>query len=149
MKIITGVAIGLMALFIAILMSGCHLGSSTKGSSEMSYNKLIGELKSSGYKIDEIELTENETKYTFFSVYPQFVDINGQRISVYEFPDKNTAVSQAETISKDGFTIGNTKIDWIDKPHFYKQGRLIVGYAGSDNEILNNLKKVLGEPITE
>ena len=115
----------------------------------MSYDLLIKELESKGYKADKIEPAENETEHTFFSVFPQYIDINDRRISVYEFPDTSTADSQAETISEDGYIIGNAMIDWIDKPHFYKQGRLIVGYAGSDNDLLRSLKAILGEPITK
>jgi hypothetical protein len=149
MKITSRIIICSIALLISFLISGCNLCRQNDENSNMSYNKLIHELESQGYTIDEIELTENDTKHSFFSVFPKYVDINEHRIYIYEFPDTSTADSQADTISNDGFSIGNAMIDWIDKPHFYKQGKLIVSYIGSDNEILGNLKKILGEPVTK
>lgn len=149
MKIKLGIIICLTALFISFSVSSFNFGLLNDGSSIMSYNKLINELKSQGYKIDEIELTGDETKFSFLSVFPKYVDINGHGISVYEFPDVSTADSQAKTISKDGYSVGNAMIEWIDKPHFYKKDRLIVGYIGNFNPILRSLKNVLGEPITE
>lgn len=145
MKIIICLSVLLISLLILISNSGLFYDRIT----DLNYNKLISELKSQGYNVDEIKQSENETKFTFFLVYPKYIDINGERISVYEFPDVSTADSQANTISVDGFSIGNAMIDWIDKPHFYKQGKLIVGYVGSDNLILKGLKRILGEPITK
>ncbi len=145
MKIIICLSVLLISLLILISNSGLFYDRIT----DLNYNKLISELKSQGYNVDEIKQSENETKFTLFLVYPKYIDINGERISVYEFPDVSTADSQANTISVDGFSIGNAMIDWIDKPHFYKQGKLIVGYVGSDNLILKGLKRILGEPITK
>jgi hypothetical protein len=33
---------------------------------------------------------------------------------------------------------------WIDKTHFYKAGRIIVLYLGTDQAILDLLNKVIG-----
>ena len=134
---------------ISFLVLIINFGLFNSESPNMNYDKFINILKTQGYTVNEIMQSENETRHTFFSVYQQYCDVNGQRISVYEFPDVSTADSQAKTISKDGFSIGNAMISWIDKPHFYKQGKLIVGYIGSNNELLGSLKKILGEPITK
>ena len=149
MKIKRKIIICVLVLLIPLSALIVNLGLFNDRIPDLNYNKLISELKLQGHKVDEIEQTENETKFTFFLVYPKYIDINGNRISVYEFPDVRTADSQANTISIDGFSIGNAMIEWIDKPYFYKQGKLIVGYVGSDNRILKSLKKILGEPITK
>lgn len=134
---------------ITFILVSCSSGTQKDKNNDITYNKLISELKNNGYKVDEIEVTESEIKHSFFSVPPYFVDVNGERISVYEFSDIETTNSQAETISEDGCKIGNSFIEWVDKPHFYKKGKLIVGYAGSDNQLLKSLKKILGESITK
>ena len=46
-----------------------------------------------------------------------------------------------------GTIIGNATIDWVDRPHFYQQGGLIVLYAGEDEAILSALEGALGEPF--
>jgi hypothetical protein len=35
-------------------------------------------------------------------------------------------------------------VAWVDTPHFYSAGRIIVLYVGSDEEILVLLEQVLG-----
>ena len=45
--------------------------------------------------------------------------------------------------------IGNCIIEWIAKPHFYLQGKIIVGYIGSNETIIRDLSKIIGEPITD
>ena len=36
-------------------------------------------------------------------------------------------------------------VSWIDKPHFYKSGRLIVIYIGQDKTITSLLEDILGK----
>lgn len=141
-------------LFLTLIMAFTFANCSSEAQKEekgndFTYNELIGELKNNGYKVNEIKQTEDDIKHSFLSVPPHFLDVNGESMFVYEFPDSKTSDSQAETISEDGNKVGNAFIEWIDKPYFYKKGKLIVGYAGSSNQILKCLKKILGKPITK
>lgn len=40
--------------------------------------------------------------------------------------------------------IGTSMVTWIDTPHFYEAGRIIVLYLGNDQTILGLLNKVIG-----
>ena len=112
------------------------------------YDTLVTALKTNGNSPEEIIPTQGDTDHSFFSVPTKGININGGGIFIYEFSDNDTAISQSKTISNDGSQIGNAQIEWIDQPHFYLQGKIIVGYIGSNKLILNDLSKILGEPIT-
>ncbi|EHI99965.1 hypothetical protein CDLVIII_3403 [Clostridium sp. DL-VIII] len=36
-------------------------------------------------------------------------------------------------------------VSWISYPHFYKKGNIIVQYIGKNEQIISNLKTILGE----
>jgi hypothetical protein len=65
-------------------------------------------------------------------------------VQVYEFADEAEAQAAAATVSEDGTEIGTAVIRWIDAPHFYQQGRIIVLYLGTDAEMLSLLEGILG-----
>lgn len=48
------------------------------------------------------------------------------------------------TVSEDGTEIGTSIIRWIDVPHFYTKGKIIVLYLGQNPEITNLLESLLG-----
>jgi|GEM_PF-2223235 len=109
------------------------------------YDTFIVAMKAKGYSI-EMQVSQNGQ--SFFSVTPKYFKVNGDIISIYEFTNYDSAKSQSRTISNDGSRIGNSSIDWIDKPHFYVKGKIIVGYIGSNQTILNDLSKIMGDSIT-
>ena len=73
--------------------------------------------------------------------------VNGADLIVYEYPDEAAADADAAIVGPDGSSFGNPPtimVSWIDRPHFYKSGRAIVQYVGSDPEVLRVLESVLG-----
>lgn len=56
----------------------------------------------------------------------------------------DAANAEAARISPDGGTIGNTIVDWVAPPHFYKAGKIIVLYVGSADMVIQPLIAVLG-----
>lgn len=44
----------------------------------------------------------------------------------------------------DGDSVGTSMMMWVDTPHFYKAGRIIVLYIGSDQTILDLLVQTIG-----
>lgn len=116
---------------------------------DLTYDSFIEELKTANYKIVVVEPAVNEVKHTFFSVYPKYIDVGKERVSIYEFDNPSTAGDQAKTISNDGYSIGNAEISWVDTPHFFVKGNLIVGYIGNDKKLLGELEKILGCPVTK
>jgi hypothetical protein len=83
----------------------------------------------------------------FFSVPGQILRVNSQDIQVFEFEDASSTKSQAKEISPDGMSIGNTVVQWIDPPHFFSTGKILVLYVGTDTSLLRQLEIALGKQI--
>ena len=81
--------------------------------------------------------------------------VNGQNVWVYEYATPALAELDASHISPDGSTVHTgigpfgaaLNVDWVAAPHFYKVGRVIVEYFGSDAETLRLLRQVCGSPF--
>ena len=112
------------------------------------YESLIADLGNA-----ETEFDERAT----FSVGARDVAISGAisggTIKVYEFPDEQAANSQAGRVSLDGYTITvplggdlnkSVHSDWLEPPHYYKKGRVIVFYVGGDPAFAEMLESMLG-----
>jgi hypothetical protein len=85
----------------------------------------------------------------FFEVEAELLTVNGAEVQVYEFPDEAARQTAQETINATGNIIGSMTVDWMEEPHFFGAGRLIVLYVGDDQAILDLLSARLGEPFTE
>jgi hypothetical protein len=80
----------------------------------------------------------------FFSVEGQIIRVNGMDVQVFEYESAEAMANEASQVAPDGGSIGTSMVNWIDTPHFFKAGRIIVLYLGSDQTVLNLLEKVLG-----
>lgn len=80
----------------------------------------------------------------FFSVGAEILLVDGSEVQVFEFPDAQARMEQAELVAADGGSIGTTMATWISTPHFFEAGRLIVLYVGEDEELLQLLESHLG-----
>jgi len=80
----------------------------------------------------------------FFSVEGQIITVNGADVQVFEYEDAEAMENDASQVAPDGGSIGTSMVTWIDAPHFYKAGRIIVLYIGRDQTILGALEKVMG-----
>ena len=72
-------------------------------------------------------------------------------LTVYLFKDHEEMESAANCIDNSGFGYddGATAIhvDWLDAPHFYKRGIIIVQYNGGDEALMAELQDVMGAPF--
>jgi hypothetical protein len=70
---------------------------------------------------------------------------------VFEYPSPETARSDAARVAPDGYSIGPggtlpaAQIEWVAPPHFFRRGRIIAVYLGSDQKVLDWLQGVFGE----
>jgi hypothetical protein len=80
----------------------------------------------------------------FFTPEGQIITVNGADIQVFEYADAASMESEAAQVAPDGGSIGTAMVTWMDAPHFYKTGRIIVLYIGSDAAILDLLENVIG-----
>ncbi|HET9912856.1 MAG TPA: hypothetical protein VFQ13_13250 [Anaerolineales bacterium] len=101
---------------------------------------LLAVLQAAGATIE----TGDPITQDFFSIEGQTVKLNGADLQVFEYADAAAMEQDASLVAPDGGSIGTSMVTWIDPPHFYKAGRIIVLYLGSDQAILDLLNKVLG-----
>jgi hypothetical protein len=101
---------------------------------------LVAALKAAGVNVE----TGDPITQDFFSVGGQTIKVNGADLQVFEYENAQAMEADASKVASDGGSIGTSMVDWIDMPHFYKAGRMIVLYVGSDQTILNLLNKIIG-----
>ena len=80
----------------------------------------------------------------FFSPEGSLVRVNGVDIQVFEYETPEAMEQEAAQVSPDGGSVGTSMMMWMDAPHFYKTGRIIVLYVGSDENTLDLLQMVIG-----
>jgi len=104
------------------------------------YSSFIDGLEKNGASMELVEILED----TPFSIPGFVVLVNGEHIQVYEFFSETKTLEASIMISQDGTEIGTSIIRWIDEPHFYSKGNVIVQYIGHNPEMLNLLDSLLG-----
>ncbi len=107
------------------------------------YSSLVDAIKSRGVLVENKE--EIPAESSSFSVPTKVISVGGIDVQVFEFANESNAKTASLTISKDGTEIGTSIIRWMDTPHFYTNGRLIVLYVGQNPEIVNLLESFLGK----
>lgn len=80
----------------------------------------------------------------FFTPQGQIIKLNGADIQVFEYESAEAMEAEASQVAPDGGSVGTSMMMWMDKPHFYKTGRIIVLYVGSDAAIKGLLDQVIG-----
>ncbi len=80
----------------------------------------------------------------FFVVEGMILDVDGEGIQVFEYPNVAAAEAQARLVSADGTQVGKSKPRWVGTPHFFQKGRLLVVYLGDNTRTMELLKTVLG-----
>ena len=64
-------------------------------------------------------------------------------VHVYEYADDAAASADAAQIGPDGIP-GTATVEWAAPPHFFRAGRVIVLYAGTDPAVIEALTALLG-----
>lgn len=73
--------------------------------------------------------------------------VNGATVQVYEYPDEAAAQEAIAPIAPDGSGIGPALIDWMESPHFFSTGRIVVLYIGDDPDVYAALEAALGPQV--
>jgi hypothetical protein len=107
---------------------------------------LIDALRATGA---QVQVADQELEQPFFTPQAQVIRIEGYdgEVQVFEYADDAARQAESSQISPDGSSIGTMMVTWVDQPHFWAKGRLIVLYVGSDAEMEALLTGLLGEPI--
>lgn len=103
------------------------------------YASFIDALEKMNLSAEVVEVLEDSS----FSVPTIVVSVNGQHVQVFEFSSATDTEEATLMISDDGTQIGTSVIRWIDVPHFYTQGKIIVLYVGHDQTTLDLLESLL------
>jgi hypothetical protein len=109
-----------------------------------SYETLSAALESAGMSVGDLK----ENKFLFsdvFSVPGIEITASGQELLAFEFATIEEAEAQAALVSEDGFGIGLKYVNWIDTPQFFRNGRMIVIYDGSQSLVTDTLITSMGE----
>lgn len=104
------------------------------------YDTLVDAITSRGLSVELVEESEDST----FSAPAKVISVAGIDVQVFEFLSEADAIAASQTVSEDGTEIGLSVIRWMDNPHFYTQGNIIVLYVGQNPEIMNLLDSLLG-----
>ena len=115
------------------------------------YVSLVDSLRAAGATVDP---AGPEVFLDYFAPQGQLLTVNGESVSTFEFGSAEEVDAAAEGVSADGShivgpimadgTAISTAVDWTVPPHFYKVGRLIVIYVGSDSGVINILQEIMG-----
>lgn len=133
-----------VAVILLVIVVFLHCDSDPKGPNGedgLDYVSLIDSLRAAGATVEPA----GEIEQPFFPVTGRVIKVNCGDVQVFEFADESAATDQAEQISPDGEFIGDFHVNWIDIPHLYKGGKLIVVYVGQDNQVIVALEAVLGQ----
>jgi hypothetical protein len=144
-----------LLLVFALMMSGCGNAStpvSPTASTERAITEptepvivedqasLVAALQASGATVE----TGEPISQAFFSPEGSIIKVNGADVQVFEYESVEAMENEAAQVAPDGGSIGTSMVTWMDTPHFFKAGRIIVLYVGSDELVLRLLENALG-----
>ena len=129
------------------LCAGAACGGSPTGPDALSSTQgLITAIQNQGATVSSAGSMSRDS-FPFFSVNADRLLVNGESVHVFDYENAAVANQQAGLVSASGNPIGNTQVSWVDTPHFYKQGHLVVLYVGRSSDITRVLTAVLGSPF--
>ena len=157
MKNLSAISKLLPALFILVIPGvACDRSEPTtspaltQGGPVRDRGTLIDNLRAAGATV---EPTDEQGPFEVFSAESSITTVNGERVRVLEYPDEATAEEEAGWISPNGATVTvpmrpSEPLDYAGTfagtPHYYKSGKLIVYYVGTNEDTMMLLEGVLG-----
>lgn len=135
----------LLAVLLTVLfaLAGCGSSATAVPSAAPSVEdqaSLLAGLQSAGVTVE----VGDSVIQDFFTPEGQIITLNGQDLQVFEYETAEAMESEASQVAPDGGSVGTSIMMWMDAPHFYKTGRIIVLYVGSDPDTLDLLGRVIG-----
>jgi hypothetical protein len=145
---LTVLLLGLVLAVACTPSGGADPGAGEGGAIAGTFDALVASLEDAGLAVQEGDLFSGELADPLFDdSTPRALTAGEATIQVYEFGDEAGAEAAAATVNPTGNIIGNKTVDWVEPPHFYRQGRFIVLYPGDDPAILAALETAFGEPF--
>jgi len=136
-----------VTLSLLLLPLGCSELPIGPADSELDLQMFIAQLQEAAAEV----ILEGPIPSPSFLAGGHVLTVNGHRVEAYVFESAPEARRAAAGISPDGSSIREdgraTHIEWVDAPHFFSGGRLVVLYVGHDPGVLALLVGVLGPQI--
>jgi len=105
------------------------------------------EMKAKNYEFQLIDV-END----FLPTKRKRMVIGEETIDIYLYSDNKKMEKDAKNIDSKGCQYTSTgvfsrsvNVSWVSYPHFYKKGKIIVLYVGTNEKIISDLKDIFGE----
>jgi hypothetical protein len=130
-----------VGLVLACAASLAHAELPASGT--LAARHVIEALRATGAKVKPGERVDQP----FFSVPATAIDVEGEGVQVFAFPNAAKAEGEAALVSHDGSKVGQSAPFWIGEPHFYRKANLIVLYLGENRKVLARLDAILGKQI--
>jgi len=134
-------------LVLALVVSGCaNTATANRGTASPEplvvedQAGLIAALQAAGATVE----VGDPISQDFFGPEGNILKVNGADVQVFEYESADAMENEASQVAPDGGSIGTSMVSWMDAPHFYKTGRIISLYVGSDQTILDVLEMVMG-----
>jgi hypothetical protein len=139
--------VSVLAMVLGLLLSACGSAPAASASNASPQPRavedqasLVAALKEAGATVE----TGDPISQPFFSVEGNILKVNGADVQLFEYESSEAMELESSQIAPDGSSSATTMITWIDTPHLYKAGKIIVLYIGSDATVLDLLEGALG-----
>lgn len=133
-------AFGVSACASAAAATSPTEGASPQPAALEDQASLVAALKAAGATVEAGEPIKQE----FFGPEGNIIKVNGADVQVFEYESAEAMENEASQVAPDGGSVGTSMMMWMDTPHFYKAGRIIALYIGSDKTVLGVLEQALG-----
>ena len=104
------------------------------------YASLVANLRAADARVEP----GGKIDQPFLSVKGRLIKVNGEEVQVFQYRNAVQTDAQAALVSRNGRTVGTTKVHWLGPPHFYKREKLLVLYIGGNDQVLKVLEATLG-----
>lgn len=88
--------------------------------------------------------TDQTVLHPFFRVPGQVVQVNGQDVQVFVYPDPTARKSDTARISADGTLIAGEVVNWPVKPKFASTGNVLTVLLSPDSRIAGRIERAIG-----
>ena len=132
-----------------LMFASCDDNSNmlTNTTEELNYTTFLELLEANG--ISFVETEGEEWDAGFLSVFPRHIYVDGEQITIYEFPSNHAMETDARFVNINGFGIDNpntgyiVRINWASNPYWFKRDLIIVNYVGTNRQIIGFLRETL------
>lgn len=135
-----------IGLIILLLISSMFISCSKDEElvSTYSMDEFQDAMSDKGYDFEVQDVEED-----FLLTTRKRMTIDDTVIDIYLFNNDKAMEKEAAYIDSDGYGYDNgirrLKVSWINAPHFYKKGSLIIQYVGEEKNIMSSLEDILGQ----